>query len=69
MPDTPKDLLLVPVLQNITNGMATVFPPKHDGKITTAPGPSVTLSSSPHVTVVRREPLRGFPEVGVEHAS
>jgi hypothetical protein len=37
------------------SGTATLFPPKHEGKVTIATGPSVRLTSSPHITVVGRE--------------
>ena len=61
------------------SGTATFFPPKHDGKITIATGPSVMLRSSPHVTVMSIRALvvrhrganpRGDPlTVGAEHVS
>jgi hypothetical protein len=38
------------------SGTATLFPPKHEGKVTIATGPSVRLTSSPHITVVGRKP-------------
>jgi hypothetical protein len=37
-------------------GTAAFFPPKHEGKFTIATGPSVRLTSSPHIAVVWRKP-------------